>query len=333
MDISFHKETKNLDEVPKAIIACPQCEQKLRVPVFRDKQLVVRCPKCKNEISFDCKKYRIKKRITFFVTFGVFLFLLLIDIGVVVYLFSKINSVSTKLNTDYEIKIKEIQLDFSKEKKELQDKYLEEVRAINPVQLKIIADEYYSKIWEERLNYSSKYAITPREKAQLEMLSLSKDKTKSVEDIIRKIATTAAPKNSTINVYSLEHGYNLDIDFDMSELSAGEEGSRTKHHSIDSLKRDVVRLISKVTNDVYQFCQNLGLDSISIGCRHYVRQYDEYKSYRGEANTVLYKIRIDKEGMYELKNNPFLGIYSTTKYFKVEKDDFKNIEISISQEQ
>jgi len=41
-----------------------------------------------------------------------------------------------------------------------------------------------AKIWKEKKNYNSRYAITPCEKAQLEMLALTKDQTKTIEKII-----------------------------------------------------------------------------------------------------------------------------------------------------
>lgn len=331
---SFHKnkptyeEAEILRESYKTVIACKKCGQKLRVPISENKKLRIACSKCKYEFAFDCKLYRRRKKILSWTLRSMLLVLLVADIVVPLYLYPKVNSITDKFKNKYDAEIKETQSKFLEEKKKLQEKYTEEIRGISPAQFKINADDYYRKIWEERKNYSSKFAITPREKAQLEMMALSKDKTKRIEDIIKGIAFKAAPRNSMINVYASGNGYKLDIDFDMSELSSGEEGTRTKHQSIDSLRKDVVRLISKVTKDVYQFCQNLDLESISIGCRHYVRQYDEYKTYRGEVNSILYKIRVDRIDLLDLKNNPFLDTYSTTKCFKVEEDNFPNIEIS-----
>ncbi len=224
-----------------------------------------------------------------------------------------------------------MQSDFAEERSNLKSKYDTAVAQINVSELSAKAKTHYEEIWQERKNLDTKYAITPREKAQLEMLALSKDKTKSIEDIIRAVALKAAPMNSAINVHVSSVGYNLDIDFDMSELSSGEEGVRTKHDTVDSLKRDVIRLISKVTNDVYQFCQNLDLESIAIGCRHFVDQYEgEYKVSLGKRNIVLYKVKIYRKDLSELKNNPFLDIYSTTKYFNIEEDDFPNLKIERS---
>ena len=327
-DKRSYEDAEIVSEVYKTVIACRRCGQKLRIPVLENKRLRINCSKCKHEFVFDCQRYRIKKKLLVRSMLCLSLIVLIADFAIPIYLLPKTNSFESNYKKTYEAKIQNEQIEFSKRKESLQEKYTKEIQSIDPVQLRIKADEHYSKIWDERRNYESKYAITPREKAQLEMLFLSKDKTKSIEDIISGIASKAAPRNSTINVHALSNGYGLDIDFDMSEVSSGEDGTRTKHQSVDSLRNDVVRLISKVTNDVYQFCQKLDLEYISIGCRHYVKQYNEYKSYSGEANTILYKIRIENKDLYELSNNPFLDTYSTTKYFKVEEDEFSNITIS-----
>ncbi len=323
-----YEDAEIVSEVYNAVIACHRCGQKLRIPVFENKRLRVNCSKCKYEFVFDCQRYRTRKKLLVRLMLCLSFIMVIADFTIPIYLLPKINSFEATYKKTYEAKIQNTQIEFSKEKERLQEKYTKEIQLIDPAQLRLKADEHYSKIWEERRNYESRYAITPREKVQLEMLSLSKDKTKSIKDIISGIASKAAPRNSTINVQALSSGYGLDIDFDMSEVSSGENGTSTKHQSVDSLRKDVVRLISNVTNDVYQFCQKLDLEYISVGCRHYVRQYNEYKSYSGEANTILYKIRIEKKDLYELSNNPFLGTYSTTKYFKVAEDNFSNITLS-----
>jgi hypothetical protein len=324
-----YTNSKNVMEEHKAVIVCPQCNQKLRVPIFENKKLRITCSKCKEEFFFDSRKYINKQKISFMMIIILCLVVLVADIIAPILIISKNHNYLPGIKSKYEHQIKDMQDNFVVTKEELKVNYDNEVNKINPLELRKKAVEHYEKIWADRKGYDTKYAITPREKSQLEMLALSKDNTKSIEDIIKRIAIKAAPRNSTINVFPSGGGYNLDIDFDMSELTSGEEGTRTKHDTIDSLKKDVVRLISKVTNDVYQFCQNLDLDSISIGCRHFVEQYDKYKIHRGQENEILYKIRLEKKNLKDLKNNPFLDTYSTTKYFTVKVDRFSNIKISV----
>jgi len=330
MSYQDKREPLNNDELHEVVISCPRCKQKLRLPVYKDKKLRVTCPnpKCKKEFSFDCKKYRARQKLILLGTIIVCFIILSAVIIAPIFLLDKGSVFITKVQNEYESQFEKIQDEFTKEKINLKENYDSEIKKIDMVALKTQATEHYEKIWKDRKSYNSKYAITLREKAQLEMLALSEDKTKTIEDIIRGIAIKAAPDNSTVNVLSSASGYSLDIDFDMSELSSGEKGTRTKHDSIDSLKKEVIRLVSKVTNDVFEFCQNMDLESISIGCRHYVRQYNEENIHIEDINLIIYKICLDKKDLGELKDNPFLDIYFTTKYFTVEIDDFPNLEIS-----
>jgi hypothetical protein len=328
---SKYTNAKIVSEEYRAVITCPKCKQKLRVPVYENKKLRITCSKCNEEFSFDSKKYRLNKKIVLWIILFVCFVVLVVDIISPFLLISRKHSYISSIKIKYNNQTKQIQDKFMVTAEELKEKYDAEVKKVNPVELKRKAAEHYEKVWEERKAYGSRFAITPREKTQLAMLALSKDKTKSIEGIIKEIAIKAAPRNSTINVFPSGGGYNLDIDFDMSELSSGEEGTRTKHTTVDSLKKDVVRLISKVTNDVYQFCQDLDLESISIGCRHFVNQYDEFKTNKGQKNETLYKIHLEKKNLKELKNNPFLDTYSTTRYFTIEVDSFPEIKIEFSQ--
>ena len=327
------REPLNNDELHKVVIPCPHCKKKLRLPIYEGKELRVTCPnpKCKKEFSFDYKKYLARKKLILLsTTIACFIVLAAVIISSV-FLLDRRNIFIAEVKNEYESQFKKIQDEFTQEKISIKESYDNEIKKIDVVVLKTQAAEHYKKIWEERKSYSSKYAITPREKAQLEMLALSKDKTKNIEDIIRGIAIKATPDNSTVNVLSSASGYSLDIDFDMSELSSGEEGTRTKHDSIDSLKKEIIRLVSKVTNDIFEYCQNSDLDSISVGCRHYVRQYDDRNNYIENINEILYKISLNKKDLGELKDNPFLEIYLTTKYFKVEVDEFPNLSLEITE--
>jgi len=316
----------------KITITCFSCAQKIIVPLLQNKKLRVTCPKCSGKFIFDCNKYKRKQKYKIWAKFALPLFIIVAIIILPIYLSNFKKNSFINVRNAYAEEVEKIQNDFTDEKANLKNNYDNEVVKLNVEELGKNAKTHYDKIWQERNNLDSKYAITPREKAQLEMLALSNDRTKKIEDIIRILAAKAAPRNSTVNVYTSSNGYNLDIDFDMSEISSGEDGTRTKHNTIESLKQDVIRLVSKVTNDVYQFSQNLDLESMAIGLRHIVKQNDaNYGTSLGEENIVLYKIRLDKKDLGELKNNPFLDIYSTTKYFKIEVDNFPNLKLEITQ--
>ncbi len=313
------------DNSLKTVVPCPHCHEKLRVPTDRKYSLSITCPKCKSQSLFDSNRYRRTQRVVVCAIIGLIILLLFLDFWLPFVLISKLKASEQDIGKSHEEATRKIQAEFEKEKARLQKEHAEEIRNIQPKKLKVEAGKHYAAIWRERSQLTAKYAITPREKAQLEMQALSKDRTKRVEIIIREIAAKAAPKNSTIKIKPLQSTYHLDIDFDMSELVSGEKGFHTKHQTVESLKKEVRGLISKVTNDVYQFTRDMDLSSISIGLRHHVNLYTQYpdgSSTKNIVNQTIYKIILDRKDLMVLKANPFLNTYSTTKHFKIVKDRF-----------
>jgi len=204
-----------------------------------------------------------------------------------------------------------------------------ELAAIDAQDLRRRSTKNYKMLFEARKSFDKRFALSPREKSQLRMRNLSSDSTKSFHDAIRSVAKEASPIGADISVHESSKGIALHIDFDMSSMTSGEHGTRTKHHTKDSLRKEVVSLISRVTNDIFQFCRGLNISTIYVGCRHYVTTSYPDGSER-EENMVLYKIRIQENQIPQLTNDPFLDIYSTTKYFKVDEDNFDEIEIKSS---
>lgn len=201
-----------------------------------------------------------------------------------------------------------------------------QLAAINAQELRRKAAEHYRQELEGRKSYDRRFALSPREKAQLRMRDLASDSTKSFHDAIRAVAREASPNGADISVQESFRGIALHIDFDMSSVTSGEHGTRTKHHTKQSLREEVVSLVSRVTNDIFQFSKDLDLASIHVGCRHYVSKTYPYGSSRDE-NMMLYKVQIQKDRISQLTSNPFLDIYSTTKYFEVDEDNFDEVEI------
>jgi hypothetical protein len=201
-----------------------------------------------------------------------------------------------------------------------------EFAAIDAEDLQRKATQNYRRILEARKSFDKRFALSPREKTQLRMRNLSSDSTKSFHDAISSVAREASPDGADIKVLESNRGIALYIDFDMSSMTSGEYGTRTKHDTKDSLRKEVISLISRVTNDIFQFCGSLNISSINVGCRHYVQTKYSTGTTKDE-NIVLYKIKIQKNKVPQLKTNPFLDIYSTTKLFEIIEDNFDEIEI------
>jgi hypothetical protein len=210
------------------------------------------------------------------------------------------------------------------------NEFEQELSAIDAALLRRSADDHYKQELSGRSSFDKRFALSPREKTQLHMQSLVSDSTKSFHDAIRAVAKEASPSGADIGVRESSQGIALHIDFNMSSMTSGENGTRTKHLTKESLRKEVVSLISRVTNDIFQFCNDLELASIHIGCRHIVKTRYEYGETRDE-NTMLYKVGIQKSRIGTLTNNPFLDVYSTTRHLEVDEDNFGTIEIVTEQ--
>lgn len=204
-----------------------------------------------------------------------------------------------------------------------------EVNNISEKTLRITATDHYHAILEGRRAFDKQYALTLREKAQLRMVELASESSINYRDSIASVAKEAAPHEADVNVIldPYTDNFALHIDFDMSSMTSGEHGTRTKHHTKESLKNEVETLISRVTTDIYVFCKDLNIHTIHVGCRHMVRT--TYPNGRtADENTMLYKIKIPRNQVKSLSSNPFLHSYSTRKYWNVDADNFEDIYIS-----
>lgn len=200
---------------------------------------------------------------------------------------------------------------------------------VNSEDLRAAAVERYEREYLNRGSLDSRFALSPREQTLLEMQGLASDSTKSLHDVIKSVAQRASPFGSEIRVTQSGNKLELHVDFDMSSMTSGEHGTRTKHDTIKSLKDEVRTLISRAANDIFQFCGALNLDSIYVGCRHMVISYRN--SLRvGEENALLYKVKLNRSQLGELTSNPYLEEYSTTRYLEIEEDNFHEIRIDTS---
>jgi len=159
------------------------------------------------------------------------------------------------------------------------------------------------------------------------MMAVSQDRTKGIDEIVSSIAMKAAPKNSEVGAHTASQGTLLNVNFHMADITRGGKGTSTKHTNIEALKKEAIRLISKVTNDVYNFCKNLELETITVGCKHQVTTSYPDVTDGGVEDIVLFKVRLNKKDIRELKHNPFLDTYSVTQYLKVVEDNFSGLRI------
>jgi len=172
------------------------------------------------------------------------------------------------------------------------------------------AREVHEQEWTRRCEYDPAFARTTREKTILEIAALSKDRSLPAQELLQRVATLAAPKKSTIEVTLVKGGFRIVVTFDMSVMTSGEEGSRTKHLSIESLKREVIEIISRVSRDMYDHCGQKGIDTIAIACTHGVRASQSGLS----SGTDPFKGRFTLPGTYNFNRQSGVRIRKESQF-------------------
>ena len=186
--------------IERIVLECPKCGQKLRVPLFTDKKLSVKCPNGCGDFPFDGWHYlhtkRLAERLPRTVIGGLLSAAILLPILAIATF--RVSAVHTTQRLQENLNALETK--FAKEIESLKQHYAVEVAGVNKAALKKAAEAHYSAIWQQRKNFDRKYAVSPRELAQLEMLSLANDRSRPINEIIRAIAVKASPRNSNVRV-------------------------------------------------------------------------------------------------------------------------------------
>lgn len=310
------------------IIQCDKCWAKNRITSIPPNSQPI-CGKCKEPLNYKgvntkdpFSEYSWIKRLS------LYLGIVLAIIALIMITLLGQKDYSTLVASENE-KVSKYEEQLKKQLNEYENSLQEELSKINSDMLFMAACEHYKTILTDRISRNAKYALTPREKTLLKMKGISTDSTKYYLDAIKEIAKEASPKQSEIIVKETEDGVVLEINFQMSSVTSGEKGTRTKHETVESLKNEVVSLTSRVSTDVFSFCNNLNLRKIYIGCKHDVNiVYENYSKSQQIEQLILYKVKIEKDKINTLSDNPFLDTYSITSILETEEDHFNEISIT-----
>ena len=315
----------------KVVLRCRKCGRRMKVPSLPGKTLIVKCPSGCGRFLFKCTAPSAQSGVRRgpFPVLLMVMGALLLCLPVITVLCASTSLRQARITHDR--KVRDLESDLARQRERLKERYDQEVAATDPVELRQKAQAHYAAIWKERSSYSPQYALSVRERALLEMQAIARGGTRTQKEIVSSIALKAAPKNSRVTVTDTASGFRLDVDFDMCELTWGEIGSRTKHRTVPSLKKEVITLVSQVSDDVFHFCRDLGLVAISIGCRHVVNGYAD-GSYVGKTNITVYKVTLDVGTIASLEHDPYLGTYSVADRLRVELDEFQTLTITKERE-
>ncbi|MBL7180039.1 MAG: hypothetical protein ABIK98_06050 [Pseudomonadota bacterium] len=116
-----------------------------------------------------------------------------------------------------------------------------ELAAIDAQNLHRNARKNYKMLLEARRSFDKRFALSPREKAQLRMRNLSSDSTKSFHDAIRSVAQEASPVGADISVHESSEGIAL---HKLTNDPFLDIYSTTKHFKIDADNFDEIEIKS-----------------------------------------------------------------------------------------
>lgn len=135
-----------------------------------------------------------------------------------------------------------------------------------------VARKEHEEEWRKRLAHDRQYARSKAEMTLIKVAELGRNGQLGDDAALAAMARLVAPPESTVKVVPYRGGNRIDVRFDMSKMTSGEHGARTKHTSLDSLKREVEEIMSRVMKDLYQNCKGRSLRKITVFCEHGVRQ-------------------------------------------------------------
>jgi len=215
------------------IVECPNCGVKNRINIYSDNLRPI-CGRCGASLFQKKQEPPIspspqKNKSNFFLSTILIVLTVAVAYAIIITpdLIRKDFSKLIAAETEKTVLLKKQYEDKLTAKKALLDK---ELATINAQDLRRKSTRNYKMLLEDRGSFDKRFALSPREKTQLRMRNLSSDSTKSFHNIIRSIAKEASPTGSDINVSESSKGIALYIDFEMSSVTSGEYGTRTKHH-------------------------------------------------------------------------------------------------------
>jgi hypothetical protein len=135
-----------------------------------------------------------------------------------------------------------------------------------------VARQRHEQEWARRLAHDPQVAATPMETKLLRMEQVGRDPAVAAQAALEEVARLAAPMGSRVEVTPSGERFTVKVAFRMSALSANEAGAVTKHHTNESMRREIEDLSARVMKDLFGYCGSRGIEKISVSCNHAVRQ-------------------------------------------------------------
>jgi len=192
------------------------------------------------------------------------------------------------------------------------------------------AEEQHRVEWQERMAYDPKYARTPRERTILEIAEIAGDESIDAQQVLEKVAELASPRNAEVTVEEQEGAFRVKVAFDMAVMTSGEEGSRTKHSTIDSLKRETTEIIARVMKDLYDHCGKRDIEQIEVACKHGVEEWIAPGIPGPTSIIVIYDCRMSTADVVKIGNWRSVQLHTVADHLEVQHNNFPNIRIKFT---
>jgi hypothetical protein len=193
--------------------------------------------------------------------------------------------------------------------------------------------------WARRVAQDPSMAITPLETNLLRMTQLGKDPAVATGAALAEVALLASPAGSRVEVTPAGDRFVIRVAFKMAELSTSESGAVTKHHSNDSMRREVRDISARVLEDLVNSCGTRGIERIQVTCNHTLRQTlmpslaneEERRHIRDRAPIImgrLYRVSLDPAKLPPMAAQRQISRSDLMRRMRVDYDGFDSLTIS-----
>ena len=134
------------------------------------------------------------------------------------------------------------------------------------------ARQMHEQEWARRLTHDPQVATTAMETTLLRMEQVGRDPAVAARAALEEVARLAAPRGSRVEVAPSGERFTVKVAFRMSSLSANEAGAVTKHHTTETMRREIEGLSARVMRDLFDYCGSRGIEKISVSCNHALRR-------------------------------------------------------------
>jgi hypothetical protein len=189
------------------------------------------------------------------------------------------------------------------------------------------ARRQHEEEWQQRLTNAPVFAVSRRERIILQIASISNNSNLSPAQVLEQVATLSSPRGAKIHVASEGGELRVQVVFDMSALTSGEQGARTKHYTVKALKAEAVELMARVFRDLYLHCGRRGISDISVACTHGVLIDAGSPALSRTATQTIYQCHIPEANARKVDDWGRSPLHRVIDVFDVQTDDFPNLRI------